>query len=557
MLDGKLGNKKDIEWSTFGGRRVDKQRHIGFPKTSNSGKEVMRSMPSGFFTREHMMSYSCALCLFIVCFGVFAKNVHDWDVRADTYGYVTQDILHPWGGDRSPGLAIFYDILGVRHDLLDLNGNIGHRDNIKISVKNFSAIDSGLVRIAYAQTFLLSFSFMLLFFALARFVPLKIAFLICLFCICFTPLPPTEAILTDSVATSLGIIFVALALFWFFKNRIIILFLLCVVAVYAVLVRPDFGFLSLAAFVLCIKSAVCSILHKMKKQAIYIFSITAFLCIGTLLWPIMLSITAGFFVSGQVEHIAKRAFAIHLLEKGDENLYEDPVSKSLVAELIERKPDFDKNVDAKFFSKKGRENYSPGYIFNRTLHPYCDFYEKHALNYFVNWNSPQERIKQTNTVCNQIIRKHFSKYLMMVKDNFISSFDFFPDMNHFYFTNNIKHIFYLPFVDVVINNIYSASLFDLHLNFYIIIFLYILIALAAILCTKSALRYPVIFISSLYILHMLLISTNHGVYLRYPKMSLITLQVAALLSIYMLFKKFCAATKHTTCIQSGIACVST
>lgn len=489
------------------------------------------------FPKEHMIRLLLALFILIFGFIIFSNYEISWQVRPDTYGYIEQEVTDPWRGQRSPGLPLFWEVLGVRNDLRNTEVPMAsNKSEVEKASKDFPVLNKALTRIADAQSFILAFSFALLFLSLNNFVPKTTSLLICLFCICFSPLSPANAILTDSLANSLCIIFVALTLFWFVKKGLILLFLLCLVAIYAVLVRPDFGFLSLAALIMCLTRFMHYLLQKQIKKAVCAFFIMIFLCAGTLLWPVCLSITGHVLVSGQVEYLAKRAFAIHLLEKGDENLYSDPVSRAFVSELIKNKSEYNKSLNEKYFSKKGRENYSPSYIFHYLLHPYSSFYEKHALKYF-KWKSLPEMLEQTNNICNPIIRHHFSNYLSLVTSNFLASIDFYPDMVHHFFANNLRQTIPLIWLDNLLSRVNRLLIYGYNINFYFFILSYLIVILAFIVCPGSRLRFPIIFIAFLYIVHMLLISLNHAIYFRYCQMSQITLLLATLLSIYILSKK--------------------
>lgn len=502
-------------------------------------------MGSILFTKESMLRFLLASFLLIFCFIIFTSNGPKWKVAPDTYGYIKQEIINPWHGSRSPGLSIFWNVLGVRDVFRNnITQRIINNSDIERSSKNFPRVSEALTRVAYVQAFILAFSFALLFLALNGFVPKSTSILVCLFCICFSPLRPTNAILTDSLATSLSIIFVALTLFWFSKKRLILLFLLCSVSVYAVLLRPDFGFLSLGALILCIINVICGALHKRKRQILYSFFIIGFLCVGTLLWPIWLSIKGGVLVSGQYEHLAKRAFAIHLLEEGDENLFSDAASKTLVTELIKNKFDFDQSLNEKYFSQKERAQYSFPYVFVYVMHPYSDvFYQKLALKYF-KWKSLPEMLEQTNNICNPIIRKHFYKYLQLVKSNFLSSMNFYPDLVFPYFKNNLSPVISCTWLDNFFLQVNKLFIFGYNVNFYLFILSYVIVFLGFIVCKSNNLRYAIIFISFLYASHMLIISFNHGIYLRYPSMSQITLLIPTLLSIYILAKRMIIVTKR-------------
>ncbi len=482
----------------------------------------------------------CCAIVFVFTLAAFIDAPADWEFGGDADSYPGNSFKDPWGGMRTPGYAIYLDALGVGDGLNDFMISFLKAKFQNKVLQADPETDALLKRVVWANIICLALGFALLTLAMAKFVPVEAAAVFSCLCVSLGRLsPPSQIMTADQPGCCLTVLFMAFGLLFIKSRRLIFLVLLCLCAVAAMLVKPGMAFLPLIAGIMVMVHFIQRALRKEKLKAAYTALIGCFLCVGTLLWPLMLYLSGGIVTSSQISGVTKMMFAVCLVQPGDENLFEDPKHKAIVAELIRRKPEVDKRIE-EMSLPNGREAYSEPIIYLYSvglygwwLSPivYSEFYEmKHVVyNEFCEAEDIDPMRIGTGiqfnctagAIADSIIKAHFGEYLKIAGRSFLSGFGYYPD---FYF-----HVGY-PFLGVNVSHV-----FPLFCGLFAVLVLSIAVG-------TPEMRYPVAFVASVHPLAVLIHSIGHAVLGRYLEISEWSLLLALLLALYSLiirlFRKF-------------------
>lgn len=346
--------------------------------------------------------------------------------------------------------------------------------------------------------------------ALSQFIPAEIAAVFCSICIALSYLPNPGYILADQPACIFTVLFIAIGLFFLKTQRLLILLLLCLCAAFAILIKPGMAFLPFIAGVIVLIKFIRFMLQDEIRKAICTFFIGCSLCIATLLWPILLYIEGGFFVSSQLSGISKMMFAIYLLHPEDEKIFSETEYKKIVADLVAQKPDVDRSLD-KFFPN-GREYYSKINIYVNSVNQYgwrffgdvCRANGVDITNYRLN--------KLAKDIADPIIKAHFTEYLKTVGRSFLSAFGAYPDYR------------------VSMPQRYGVGQFSLYISLGCW-----LIILSSLFFGDKSMRWPTAFTASIHPLLVLVHSIGHAILDRYLEITEWSFLLAFFMALYALF----------------------
>ncbi len=473
-----------------------------------------------FLKKCGLRNIFCATLAFIFTLWILSEYIGDWYTSPDTSSYLGAGFKDPWNSGRTPGFAIYLEMLGVRGGIWDFMHAVPSAVEQNEIGKSIPEVDSLFKRVVWGNVLCLAFGFAILAFALSRFMPAELSAAFSCLCAAFGRLPSPDSILTEQPACFLAVLFVAAGLFFIQTRRLLFLSLLCLLAVFAMLVKPAMAFLPLVAGIIVMLHLVSLILHKEKRKAICTFVIGCLLSVGTLFWPLLLYVESGFFVASQLSGVSKIMFAVHLLRPGDEDMFEDPAHRDLVAELVRQKSEVDKYLDDKYFSE-GREAYSQAriYVYSVNQYGYVFFPDVCRQNNII-YTNHLEYNRLAKDISGPIIKAHFEEYLKTVGRSFLSGFGYYRDLDN----SLLQYVYF--------SGLRSHA-------FPIILGTFLIILLSLALGDKS-LRLPIAMAAAIHPLSVLIHSIGHAVLARYVEMTEWSLLLALLLALYSLFVRIVA-----------------
>ena len=371
-----------------------------------------------------------SIALFFCIFVFYHNDIKNWQTSPDTFSYVGDNYFsNPWGTWRTPGMSLFWSALGAKDELKKATRKYHSPVDLNTQGKKEEKINSLGKKLVLYNIVLIGASFSLLCFSLSSYMSPIIAFLFSVTCVYIGATPAPKHILADLPACSLTVIFVSLSIFYSKYRKNILLFFICICAVFACLIKPGMFFLPLIAGCIVAYELLVFIRARYLKKALITFCIGLFLILGTLSWPILLYIQGGIFVPSQLSSISNNMFAVYLLQEGDDHLFTDSKQKAFVADLIAHKSEADAEIDKFVYTTRKRSEASKAHIYLNSVNVYgWRYFASKCISHGYNNTSGLEYARLSKKIANPIIKKHFDEYLKTVGRSFLSAFGAYKDL---------------------------------------------------------------------------------------------------------------------------------
>lgn len=451
----------------------------------------------------------------LFCFGaIFAigiMNFHNtsygkWLISPDTHGYWNVKYSDSWYSMRSPGVAMFLDVLGQRDKIAHFaEGNWGSSQKLTVAFKQNEEADATLKKVTLMQILLFATAMAFLTLAVSSFLPPAFAMIVSLLSFFLTRVPRPEEMMADPLAASCLIIFCAFLLFFLSTKKIGYLCGASVIGVYGFLVKPVLIFMPGIAGLIIF---YCIIKHRKKiKYVTILFFLGCALTAATAYFPFMLYIQSGNITVGQLSGLTQMMHALFLAEPDDAKLVKDDTARAIFIRAMEKAEGI--KTESYFRDKESHPltvaYHSCANVYGYQVFPaaYRDFLT--VKPYFLRNSFP---IAQE--IAKPILQKHRWENFKLAASSFIGAFGAYEEVST------------SPLLERL--NKYSTSRFIFPLLF--------MLALMALFIGREGLKLPILLFMAMHILHIAASSYGHGILIRYVKISEWSFLFAGFLALY-------------------------